>query len=104
MTTYETCPKCDVSIGETHEDFCGVSRCKEHGYQRISCPMPGGCSPTKFTGYWPGVQEAIERDWYYYAHVKKGATPCSGDHEGALPDLNRVVAELSWNSDSEKYE
>ena len=104
MTTYETCPKCDVSIGETHEEFCGVSRCKEHGYQRISCSMSGGCSPTKFTGYWPRAQEAIERDWYYYAHEKKGATPCSGDHEGALPDLNRVLAELSWNSDLEKYE
>jgi hypothetical protein len=66
--------------------------------------MPGGCSPTKFTGYWPGIQEAIERDWYYYVHKRKGVIHCGSDHEDALPDINRVVTELSWNSKSEKYE
>lgn len=104
MTAYKTCPKCDVSIGETHENTCGVSRCKNHGFQRISCPMPGGCAPTKFSGYWPGVQEAVEKQWYYFVDEGKGVTPCSRDHEDALPDVNRVLAELTWNSESEKFE
>ena len=104
MTAYKNCPKCEVPIGETHEDFCGVSRCKNHGFQLISCPMPGGCAPTKFTGYWPGVQEAIEKAWFYYVDEEKGVIHCGPEHEEALPDVNRVVTELSWNSESEKFE
>ena len=66
--------------------------------------MPGGCAPTKFSGYWPGVEEAIERGWYYYVDDEKGLLHCGSDHEDALPDVNRVIAELSWSSESEKFE
>lgn len=104
MTVYKNCPNCEVPIGETHEGFCGVSRCKNHGFQRISCPMPGGCAPTKFSGYWPGVEEAIERGWYYYVDEEKGLIHCDSNHEDALPDVDRVIVELSWNSESEKFE
>ena len=75
MTTYETCPKCDVAIGEIHENSCGVTRCKEHGFQRFSCPMPGKHTPTKFTGFWPGTQEAIERGWFPILTQKKAGRP-----------------------------
>ena len=104
MTTYETCPKCDVAIGEIHENSCGVTRCKEHGFQRFSCPMPGKHTPTKFTGFWPGTQEAIERGWYAYLDTKKGWTACDEDHADATPDLKRVMSQLRWNSESEKFE
>lgn len=93
-----------MSVGETHEDFCGVSRCKAHGFQLISCPIDRECTPTKFSGYWPGLQEAIEKGWYYFVDEQKGVLSCTSDHEDALPDVNRVVTELNWNSSSEKYE
>ena len=104
MADYENCPKCDVAIGGIHTITCGVSRCKQHGIQRISCDLPGGHAPTKFTGYWPGTEEAIERGWYSYLDPINGWTRCDKDHEDGSPDLNRVAVELTWNSTSEKFE
>ena len=104
MVDFEMCPDCDVAIGELHKQGCDISRCKLHGRQLISCYMPGGCSPTTFTGYFHGTVEAIERGWFSYLEAGKGWIPCDESHPDASPDLNRVMKELNWNSASERFE
>lgn len=67
------------------------------------CAVGDGCAPTTFMGFQHGVQEAIERDWFALFD-DNGWTSCSASVEGSVPDRNRVILELTWNSNSEKLE
>jgi hypothetical protein len=103
MEKFDRCPSCEVLVGFVHSDLCEISRCTLHGEQFYSCSAPDNCFTTKFTGYYPGSEEAIERGWYCYQDANKKWVSCDEQHEGATPDINRVIKELSWNSLAERY-
>jgi len=104
MYIFDFCPKCEVGRYELHERGCDFCWCKPHGIQLSMCEGLDGCSATTFMGYQPYVEEAIERDWFVYLVPSEGWIPCSGTEIGAVPDRNRVMSRLKWNSNSEKYE
>ena len=103
MEKFDRCPDCEVLVGVVHTQLCDISRCTLHGEQLYSCSAPDGCFTTKFTGYYPGSEEAIERGWYVYQNANKKWVTCNEQQEGAMPDINRVTTELMWNSLAERY-
>ena len=103
MKEFDRCPSCEIDDGKLHTQDCDISRCRKHGEQFLFCSGLVGCSPTKFTGYYPGSEEAIERGWYVYRDTNKKWIACNEHQEGAMPDINRVIEELSWNSLAERY-
>jgi hypothetical protein len=106
MTEFEICPDCSVAIGETHLSGCDITRCKAHGVQLFKCHLmeeSNACVPTKFDGFFPGTQEATERGWYVCQNIDKKWENCDSDHPEASPDINRVMKELIWDSQLEKY-
>jgi hypothetical protein len=104
MVEFEKCPNCRVSIGEKHKVDCDVGRCKTHGNQRLFCTGSGICAETKFSGYWPGTEEAIERGWFAIQVEGREWVPCHADEPNSIPDVNKVIRTLEWNPDTEKYE
>jgi hypothetical protein len=106
MTEFDLCPDCNVAIHETHVEVCDISRCKNHGIQLLKCRLLNGsneCSPTKFSGFFPGSEEAIKRGWYSYLDENKTWQSCESTHPGASPDINRVFTELKWDSKTERF-
>jgi hypothetical protein len=106
MTEFNSCPDCGVSIGDIHQEGCDISRCKIHGNQLLKCLFlheSNDCRPTKFSGYFPGTEEAIERGWFSYLDKTKTWIKCEASHPEASPDINKVLIELEWNSEQEKF-
>jgi len=106
MPDFETCPDCRVEIGQTHLHDCDITRCKTHGVQFFKCHLveeSDMCVPTKFDGYFPGTQEATQRGWYVFQNNENKWEACGPDHADATPDINRVMKELTWTSDLEKF-
>lgn len=106
MSEFEICPDCSVAIGESHQNVCGISRCKIHGVQLVTCQLieeSDECLPTLFDGYFPGTKEATERGWHVYQNHDNKWDKCSSDHPDSTPDINRVMKELNWDSQLEKY-
>ena len=106
MTDFEYCPDCNVPILHTHLEVCDISRCKIHGTQLLKCRLldeSEECSPTKFSGFFPGPEEAIDRGWYAYLDENNTWQSCDSTHPEASPDVNKVFTELKWNSQSEKF-
>ena len=103
--TLIVCPVkgCEVPVGDRHKSFCTMARCKEHGFQLFSCPLDDPHTPSIFRGEFPGTSEAIARGWFSRFDENKGWVACQSDHPDAMPDLNRVMSELVWNSDSESF-
>ena len=85
-----------------HIKGCNIGRCKEHGNQWSSCNANGTHSPTTYTGEFPGSSEAIARGWFT---VRENGVwvGCEAGTPGAQPDLNRVMSELTWDSESESF-
>ena len=106
MVEFETCPDCSVEIGQNHLNDCDVTRCKVHGVQLFKCHLikeSENCMPTNFDGYFPGTQEAIKREWYVFQNSENKWEVCGPDHPEATPDINKVIKELTWDSQLEKY-
>lgn len=103
---FTTCPveSCGVSVGSRHSKVCSIARCKEHGDQFFSCANDGEHTPSLFKGDYPGAKEAIERGLFVRLVEGKGWVPCAQDDPQAMPDLNRVMIELKWNTDLEQFE
>ncbi len=104
-TELTNCPvrECAVLAGARHSNNCSIARCKEHGQQFISCDSNGSHTPSIFKGEYPGTSEAIQRGWFVKLVEGKGWIECGKDDPGAKPDLNRVMTDLVWNSDLEKF-
>ncbi len=77
----QNCPACDVTVGERHQDGCGIARCGLHGWQWIACPeccgdydddddddepveRPAEAHPQVWTGTYPGVLECQQMGFW----------------------------------------
>lgn len=102
---FTTCPveSCGVTVGSRHSRVCTIARCKEHGEQFFSCTKHGEHTPSLFKGDYPGATEAIERGWFVRLAEGKGWVPCAQSDPQAMPDMNRVIMELTWDSVSETF-
>jgi len=87
----ERCPSCKTPRGKAHGLDCSIGRCKAHGERRDQCSGDGRHAPSTYWGVYPGTIEALKRGWTY----------CS--KAGKMPDLNRVMSELTWESQTEMY-
>ena len=85
------CPSCRTPIGKVHAAGCAVGRCKSHGEPRDQCMGSGRHASTMFWGVYPGTIESIKRGWV----VKSKKV--------TRPDLNRVMAELTWDPTTEQF-
>lgn len=86
-----TCPSCGVAVGRKHGRDCDIALCKTHGERRVECFGEGRHAATTYWGVHPGTVEALKRQWTYTR---------AGREE---PDINRVIIELAWDPDSERY-
>lgn len=85
------CPSCQTPIGKAHKVGCAVGRCKAHGEPRDQCMGSGRHASTSYWGVYPGTIEAIKRGWVIKSKKVTG------------PDLNRVIAELTWDPLTEQF-
>ncbi len=108
---------CGAAIDEQHHDWCDIARCAATGQQLIQCAgeeheykgrtygeHEGACESDRWTGFYPGTLEAVERGWFSVFHGLRGWVRCGPDDPDARPDLNRVHSELHWNPATQRYE
>lgn len=103
------CPDCQVDPGSQHEGGCDVARCTYTGRQYISCfdvvldedglfdfiePTDHSCSPSIWSGEWPGVADCRRLGWYTSADSIWGVSE----------DLNRLVTHAVWNRDLQRWD
>ena len=87
----KNCPSCGVLIGNKHEHGCEIALCKNHGERRSECFGEGRHAATTYWGVYPGTVEALKRGWV------------SSRADREVPDINRVIVELTWDAASEQY-
>ena len=92
MENQSNCPSCGTPTGEVHTRDCEIGLCRTHGERRTWCMGTGEHPPTTYQGAYPGTHEAVARGWI----------TTSGDGK-AIPDINRVIIELTWSPESESY-
>jgi len=86
------CPDCGVKPGEAHNGSCDVERCSVCKGQYFSCGCEGhDPNETKWTGWWPGELECVERGWFAKCTPGVGWERCKSTDEGAMVDLNRLT-------------
>ncbi len=95
-----TCHDCGAAVGETHDGDCDVARCPVCGRQRLSCEH-SDLDVNKWTGTWPGVEDAERFGWYSKMVPGQGWVQCNKEDEGATADLNRLHEgeECYWDAD-----
>lgn len=89
---HAACPSCGTPTGSAHQSGCDISRCRWHGERLVECLGDGAHAPDTYQGVYPGTLEAVDRGWFYTA--KDGQR---------YPDINRVMSELTWSSDLERF-
>lgn len=107
----EACPDCGAVIDEPHDDGCDVARCLATGMQRLSCDgyEEHDCGQDVWTGMWPGEAECAEFGWWaYFAGAPAGWqgygwVRCEADHPEAVPDLNRLVIDATWDETAGRW-
>jgi hypothetical protein len=105
------CRDCGVSPGQLHVEGCDVEACPYCGHQVISC-----CCATQeligvpdddrmpWAGEWPGEAECRKFGWY--ARINRcgpGWVPSGPEEAGAIPDLNRLLAEARWDRGRKRW-
>ena len=105
MTTEirEACPDCGAVIDEPHLAGCDVARCLATGMQRLQCSEDEHCGQDIWSGTWPGEMECAEFGWWTLFREPLPGEPygawirCGADYPDAVPDLNRLVRECTWD-------
>jgi hypothetical protein len=100
------CPDCGVEPDQWHGPGCDIEQCPCCGGQAVCCdseadPIPLG-DRLPWTGLWPGEAEAIQHRWYSKL-TPAGWWSCPPDATGAMPDLNRVRREMTWDRDEKCF-
>ena len=85
------CHDCGAKPGEEHNPGCDVERCSVCKGQFIGCGCEGhDSSKVKWTGWWPGELECVNRGWFSrMIPGKMGWHPCKWYDPDATPDMNR---------------
>lgn len=65
------CPDCGVEPGETHGDYCDISRCLNCGEQTIFEDCCDNIQHDVWTGHWPGIKECYEQKLICYDTASK---------------------------------
>ena len=86
-----TCPSCGAAVGRKHSHDCEIALCKTHGERRSECFREGRHAATTYWGVYPGTIEALKRGWTYKRAGQE------------MPDINRVIVELTWDPAAEQY-
>jgi hypothetical protein len=95
------CWDCGVEIGVPHLDGCDVARCLVTGVQqRLSCLEDHDHGDDRHTGYWPGVLECREFNWF--------TDPSLPGFSAPTEDLNRlalaaVIGEVRWSREDRRF-
>lgn len=108
------CNDCQANPGDAHDEGCDVARCMLTGQQRIQCDecrhcntcTHTSCDPDIWTGEWPGLAECREYGWWCYFgpdYGEQGWIRCEADNPRAREDLNRLVAEGTWDPEAKRW-
>lgn len=105
------CPDCAVPAGTFHEAGCDVARCRQCGFQALSCEhREASRFNTRWQGEWPGLAEAAELGLF----VKMASVMhppierTTADDPDRTPDLNRLAemagtGQLTWDRAAERW-
>jgi hypothetical protein len=114
MSTEEevsNCYGCGAQPGQTHKGGCDVARCRNSGYQYISCDLAEvdeegeylpdelashHCFPDVWDGEWPGTKQCREFGWYTTVKDFRGEFVC--------PDYSRLLLTCDWNIEMQRWE
>jgi hypothetical protein len=104
MTSRELCPDCFVHPGSLHHYGCDIERCRECGFQLLTC----GCTINEaerllWTGEWPGLADCRELGFYLKIVTDKEIYECDKDTIGAEEDLNRLARDGVWSKEQGRY-
>lgn len=101
----DRCPDCGVKPGQWHRRGCDIEQCPYCGGQAGHCDAEGPIpldDRLRWRGLWPGEAEAIKYRWYCKL-TRRGWRSCRPDALGAVPDLNRVRREMSWDREEKCF-
>jgi hypothetical protein len=104
----ETCPDCEVTIGELHQPGCDVERCSFCGKPLsaddacCSTYARGSAATSEphrlpWDGVWPGVRECREYGLWCKWTQSSGWQHCHADDPDATEDLNELLRRAQWN-------
>jgi hypothetical protein len=62
-----------------------------------------GSRRLRWTGFWPGTQEAAALGWFCVFDPKIGWVESSKDAPGAQPDLNRFYVSCKWDCEKQVW-
>lgn len=124
---FKRCSDCAAEPGEVHDVGCDVARCLTYGTQRIQCQpgarmvvrgiLPNGgvdvdweedghdCGRDVWSGRWPGVAECEEFGWFavFVPNGNPSWRPVPAGISGAVPDLNRLAVEATWDAEQRRW-
>ena len=106
-----TCPGCGVATGEFHKSGCRMELCSYCGGLANECTCPRretlGVLPAddrrRFDGFPLTTLEAIDFGWFHYLGPQQWIACGPDDHLAAVPDVQRVLLEASWDLTLKRY-
>lgn len=104
MKSKKSCPDCGAPPGQFHRSRCDVEQCPLCCGQLLSCGCKVGGTPRlPWAGEWRGVAECVEFGWYARLQDGYGWVSCSAKDKGAVPDLNRLMADAIWDRQLRRF-
>lgn len=102
----DVCPGCGTGPGGWHARGCDVEQCPYCGGPATCCDRDDDPIPLddrlRWTGLLPGEAEARTNGWYCM-WTPRGWRTCRADDPRAMPDLDRVDREMTWDRDGKRF-